>query len=211
MASNLPSSFGQTPSSSQQPLTPPPSMNYKPQMPEMPKIQGGDSNLSLPTILAGVALLLSLISFYGVFMMDHPLSASQKTQLLGIASDLRSLQERDITMSAPVQTTIVLNKSYPMKDLFPSTFEIPLEFILPIDTNLLAIGPNGQPFSAHIQENVPIKVSVPITSETAFGDASIKLQKELPVDAQFTTSVKIGSTYGQEMNSVIEKLESLAK
>ncbi|MCX6772399.1 MAG: hypothetical protein NTV88_01360, partial [Candidatus Micrarchaeota archaeon] len=64
MASNLPSSFGQTPSSSQQPLTPPPSMNYKPQMPEMPKIQGGDSNLSLPTILAGVALLLSLISFY---------------------------------------------------------------------------------------------------------------------------------------------------
>ena len=181
-------------------------MGNRPQMPEMPKMP----STSLPVLLAAVALLLSLISFYGVFFMDHPLSASQKTQILGIASDLRSLEQRDITMTAPVQTTVVLNKNYPMKDMFPSTFEIPLEFNLPIDTNLLAIGPNGQPFSAHIQEDVPIKVSIPVSSEQAFGNASIALNKELPVDAQFTTSVKIGDTYKSELDGIIGKLEKLA-
>ena len=208
MASNLPSSYGSSPTQQQPQFAPPPSTEYKPQMPEMPKLPSGGSSLS--TMIAAVALVLSLISIYGVFFMEHPLSASQKAEIKGISDDLRSLQQRDITMSVPVQTTIVLNKSYPMKDLFPSTFEIPLAFDLPIDTNLLAIGPNGQPFSAHIQENVPIKVSVPITSDTAFGTASITLQKELPVDAQFTSSVTIGNTYSQEMSGMIDKLDKLA-
>lgn len=201
MPSSLPSSFGKTvPTGS---YAPPKGLENKPEMPQL-------SPSNLPLMLAGIALLLSLVSVYGVFFMDRPIGPVQKEALLGIATDLRNLEERDITMSVPVETTIVMNKSYPMKDLFPATFELPLEFVIPIDTNLLAIGPNGQPFSAHIQENIPIKVSVPISSDQAFGSTAIVLNKEIPVDARFSSSVKIGATYNQELDGIIAKLEKLA-
>ena len=201
MPSSLPSSFGK--SVSTRPIAPPSSMESHPEMPHV-------SASNLPMILAGIALILSLASIYGVFFVDRPLSPAQKTELLGIASDLRSLQQRDITMSVPIETTILMNKSYPLKDVFPSTFELPLEFVIPLDTNLLAIGPNGQPFSARIQEDIPVKVNVQISSEQAFGATAISFKKELPVDAVFSTSVKIGATYGSELGSIVERLENLA-
>lgn len=202
MPSSLPSSYGKAviPTRS---LEPPSSVESHPEMPHV-------SSSSIPLILAGAALLLSLVSVYGVFFMDRPIGPVQKAELLGIASDLRSLQERDITMSVPVDTTVVLNKSYPLKDVFPSTFELPLEFEIPLDTNLLAIGPNGQPFSARIQENIPIRVKVPISSEQAFGATALTFKKELPVEARFSSSVKIGATYGQELGSIVARLEKLA-
>src|SRR3989344_65194 len=201
MPTSLPSSFGKAVATRD--IAPPSSMASHPEMPHI-------SASNIPTILAAVALLLSLVSLYGVFFMDHPIGPMQKAELLGIASDLRSLEQRDITMTAPVTTTILMNKSYPLKDVFPATFEIPLEFEIPLDTNLLAIGPNGQPFSARIQESIPVKVVVPISSEQAFGATAISFKKELPVDATFSTSVKIGATYGQELGSIVERLENLA-
>lgn len=201
MPSSLPSSFGKGVPTRD--IAPPHSVESHP---EMPKVEAS----SYPLIIASVALILALASLYGVFFMDRPLGANQKAQILGIASDLRTLGQRDITMSMPVETTIRLNKSYPLKDAFPATFEIPLEFEIPIDTNLLAIGPNGQPFSARIQESIPIRIKVPVSSEQAFGSTAISFNKELPVDATFSTSVKIGATYGQELDAVIEKLEKLA-
>jgi len=202
MPSSLPSSFGKSAIPTGD-ISPPKSMENRP---EMPKV----SPSSLPLILAVIALLLSLISVYGVFFSDKALSSAQKAELAGIASDLRSLEQRDITLSVPITTTVVMNKSYPMKDMFPATFEIPLSFDIPIDTNLIAIGPNGQPFSAHIQDKIPVSVSVPVSSDTAFGSTAITLNKEIPVDAKFTSSVKIGSTYNAELDSIISRLESLA-
>lgn len=202
MPSSLPSSFGgpQVPSQNVPPAR---------SAPSQPVMQAAPSS-NLPLILAGVALALSLLSVYGTFFMDHPLSGNQRAALLGIASDLRSLQQRDITMTAPVQTTVVLNSTYPLAEMFPSTFTIPLQFDLPIDTQLLAIGPNGEPFSAHVQDTVPITVSVPISSAQAFGNSTLTLNKELPVNVQFTSSVKIGDTYKAELDGVISKVEALA-
>src|SRR3989344_9524762 len=201
MPTSLPSSFGKAVATRD--IAPPSSMESHPEMPHV-------SASSLPIILAGMALLLSLVSIYGVFFMDRPIGPVQKAELLVIASDLRSLEQRDITMTAPVETTIVMIKSYPLKDVFPATFEIPLEFEIPLDTNLLAIGPNGQPFSARIQESIPIKIRVPVSSEQAFGATAITFKKELPVDATFSTSIKLGATYGSELNSIISRLEKLA-
>lgn len=161
--------------------------------------------------LGVLAFFLSLLSVYGVYFAERPLSPAQKEALMGVAEDLRALQNRDITLSAPVETTISLDRSYPIKDLFPEEFSIPLEFNIPIDTQMIAVGSNGQPASFRVQESVPIKATIPIQSSKAFGESTIRIQKELPVEATFTSTVKVRAAYGQDLNKIIDKLETLAK
>jgi hypothetical protein len=160
--------------------------------------------------IAVIALLISLACLYGTFFAEKPLSLAQKQALSGIADDLRALQNREIVSSSPVQTTISLNRSYPIKDLFPPTFNIPLDFEIPIDTQLIAVGASGQPLAFRVQDSVPIKVTVPISSATAFGNNTILIQKELPVQATFTSSIKIRAAYGQNLNAIIDKLDAMA-
>ena len=206
MPSNLPSRFSKPGAA---PPSQPSSQPYS--APSQPASSPDSSPGSiLPLFLAVMALAISLASFYGAFFMEHPLSPAQKTTLAGIADDLRTLQSREVTMTAPVQTTIYLNKSYPIKDLFPANFDMPLEFEIPIDTQMIAIGSTGQPMTFRVQESVPIKVTVQISSAKAFGSNTIQINKELPVEATFTSSVKVRSAFGRDLNEIISKLDSLA-
>ncbi len=154
-----------------------------------------------------LALLVALACFYGVFLGDRTVSESQKADLRGIAKELRSLQERDITLSAPLQTTLTVDKTYPIADLFPANFELPLDFEIPLDTQLVGISSTGQPVTFRLQESLPIRANIPINSKTAFGTETIRLQKQIPVEAKFSSSVKVRAAYGQELNGIIDRLE----
>jgi len=206
MPSNLPSSFSR---GSPKPYTPPVEKYAAPSRP-VPEValQGGAGNITM--IVAVLALALALLSVYGTYFIEKPLSSVQKMQLQGIAEDLRTLQNRDIVMTAPVSTTISLNKSYPIKDLFPSEFNIPLSFIIPIDTQLVGLSGTGQPVQFRVQEEVPIQATIPISSAKAFGNSTIQIMKELPVEAKFTSAIKIRAAYGQDLNKIIDKIESVA-
>ena len=206
MPSNLPSSFSRPGASKPYSATDAASTGA----PEMAHSGGGSSNITM--IVSVIALAIALLSAYGAFFMERPLSASQKTQLLGIAEDLKTLQDRDIVMTAPVSTTISLDKSYPIKDLFPPEFDIPLSFMIPIDTQLVGLSvATGQPVQFRVQEEVPIQTTIPISSAIAFGNNTIRIQKDLPVEAKFTSAIKIRAAYGQDLNNIIDKLESVAK
>lgn len=201
MPSNLPSSYLHP--SSKKPFELPKSETEQQQA--KPSGEPG-----ITTLLAALALALSLLSFYGAYFMEKPLSPHQKEQLKGIADDLRALQNRDIVLSAPVSTTINLDRSYPIKDLFPQEFEIPLKFVIPINTQLVGISTTGQPVQFRVQEQVPIQVTVPISSATAFGNHTIRIKKEIPVDVRFTSSIKVKTAYGQDLNKIIDRLEEIA-
>jgi len=206
MPSNLPSSFSRPGASSQQ---------YSPPQQPAPPAQHAalpaqSENSSLYIYISILALIIALASFYGVFFMEKPLLPSQKEALSGIADDLRTLQNRNMEFSAPVSTTIYLDRSYPIKDLFPAEFDIPLEFQIPINTRLIGVGGSGQTISFQVQENVPIKASIPINSAIAFGNNTIRIKKELPVDTKFTSSVSVRAAYGQDLNKIIDKINILA-
>ena len=205
MPSNLPSSYSHP--SAGKPYSAP---EAQPKPQEAPAMQPAQAGGNLVTIVAVLALALALASVYGTFFMDRPISASQKAQLSGIADDLRSLQNRDIVMTAPVSTTISLNKSYPIKDMFPSEFDIPLAFSIPIDTELVGLSSTGQPVRFTMQEDVPIQATIPISSASAFGNSTILIQKEIPVEAKFTSSIKIRAAYGQDLNNIIDKIDAVA-
>ncbi|MCX8198234.1 MAG: hypothetical protein N3F07_03530 [Candidatus Micrarchaeota archaeon] len=208
MASNLPSSFSSRASSTSS-SEPNVSPQYSPTPEPRPKpASSADSSAAL--FIAILALGISLVSLYGVFFAEKPLGASQKEALLGIAKDLRSLQAKEISLSAPVSTSLAINQSYPIKEVFPETFEIPLEFSIPVDTQLVAVSTTGQPVVFKVQESIPVKVKIPISSASAFGSHSIKLNKTIPVDVRLTSTVKIKAAYGTELNNIIDRLEAIA-
>lgn len=204
MTSNLPSSFSRITASGQ----------VKPPAASAPQKQfvpsgSGDSNAPF-MFLSILALLLSIASFYGAFYADRPLSPAQKEALKGISDDLRSLQNRDITLAAPVSTTVSLDEEYPTREMFPETFNLVADFEIPLDTQLIAVSGTGQTVSFRVQESVPVKATIPISSYKAFGNSTVRIKKDLPVDTKFSSVVKVRAAYGKEMSAIIEKLDRLA-
>jgi hypothetical protein len=174
-----------------------------------PRISGSPDS-SAVLFIAILSLGISIVSLYGVFFAERPLSASQREALIGISAELKSLQTRDITLSAPVSTAVTLDKSYPIKEMFPATFDIPIEFSIPVDTQLIAVSTTGQPVAFRVQESIPIKAVIPISSAQAFGNNTIRINKTMPVDAKFTSTVKIRAAYGTELNNIIDRLDALS-
>jgi hypothetical protein len=164
----------------------------------------------LPLLLAIIALGLSAASLYFSLYGEKQLTAAQKSELLGIATDLQALQNKDITISAPVKTTVFLNTTVPIKEMFPATFDMPLEFEIPIDTQLVGISTTGQPVSFRVVESVPIKSTITVVSSKAFGTSTVRIQKAVPLDVELASNVKIRSAYRQELNSIIDRLDRLA-
>ncbi|MEM4554749.1 MAG: hypothetical protein QXT25_02795 [Candidatus Anstonellaceae archaeon] len=210
MASNLPSSFLRGGGASS--YTPPSQKSYTASSSEADaSASQKQDNSGLALILAGIALLLSLASFYLSFFAEKPLSEYQKQQLLGIADDLRSLQNREIRMTAPTQTYVRINKTYPIGDMFPESFDVPLEFTIPISTQLVGVSAAGHPVVFRVEESVPVKTKVRINGSKAFAGHNITLNKELPMEAVWSSEIRVRAAYGQDLNDIIDRLEALAK
>ena len=201
MASNLPSSFSR-PSAAQEKQSSP-----LPQKPFAPSGSGDGNTLFI--FLSILSLLISIASFYGAFYSDKPLSAGQKEALRGIADDLRALQNRDVILAAPVAATLSLDQQYQSRDMFPPTFTLNADFNLPLDTTLVGVSPTGQTVSFRVQESIPIKAAIPISSSSAFGDTTIRIKKDFPVTAKFSSTLKVRGAYGKELNSIIDRINNL--
>jgi hypothetical protein len=204
MASNLPSSFSRGGSAAPQPdkaaFQPPKQQAFTPT---------GSSDTAPFMFLSIIALLISLASFYGAFYAEHPLSPAQKAALAGIADDLRSLQNQDVTLAAPVSGTLHLDQAYPASQMFPDTFTITADFNIPVDTEIVAVSATGQPVQFRMQENIPVNATIPISSAKAFGNQTIRISKDFPVDARFSSSIKVRAAYGSQLNSIIDRLDNL--
>lgn len=208
-SSNIPSGLrGRQPgavSSGAFPTSPPPAAFPQQKPPMQP--QGS----SMPMLLSALALILALVALLVAFTVPSPLSSSQKQELKEIADALRSLQSKDITMTTPIRTTVYIDKSFPLQDIFPPTFSLPLSFNVPVNTQLVGISSSGQPAIFRVNESVPIVASVPIDSEKTFGNSYITIKKEIPIDSRFNAAVSIRAAYGSELNKIIDKLDAMGQ
>ena len=121
------------------------------------------------------------------------------------------MQSKDITMTTPIRTTVYINKSFPLQDIFPPTFSLPISFNIPVNAQIVGISSSGQPVIFRVNESVPIVASVPIDSEKTFGNSFITIQKDIPIDSRFDAAVSIRAAYGSELNKIIDKLDQLAQ
>ena len=165
----------------------------------------------MPILIASLALVVALAALFVAFTIPSPLSSQQKQELKEISDALRSLQSKDITMTTPIRTTVYINKSFPLQDIFPPTFSLPISFNIPVNAQIVGISSSGQPVIFRVNESVPIVASVPIDSEKTFGNSFITIQKDIPIDSRFDAAVSIRAAYGSELNKIIDKLDQLAQ
>jgi ACT domain-containing protein len=179
----------------------PPTLAYP-----MPDRRGGGGATN---IIAIVALLIAIASLaFSVFVSSAQYDAIKK-EAKDIASDLRALKEKDITVTAPVTATAKIDKTIPASDIFPATFYLPLDFKLPIETKLNAIDPNGRPIQFTVNDSVTVKANIPIDTTSTMAQDLLTIKQDIPVNMELTTNITIGSAYGKELDSIIGKLEKM--
>jgi hypothetical protein len=166
----------------------------------------------VPIILSILALLLAISAIYISMNTSRPLDASEKAELAKMAESLRSIQSSDISFSVPIKTTVSVDRSIPFSEMFPPGFSVPLQFSVPIKGNVVAVAPDSNTIvSYYIDDEIPVNISVPIDTATAFAGKSIRINKDIPIESRFTVPVNIKAAYGSELNDIIDSLDKLSK
>ncbi len=163
---------------------------------------------ALPLGVAAVALILAMAALFLAWDANSKL-VGIKVEAKALAQDVKTLGDKRITLSAPVRTTTGINKTIPLGSLLASTFSIPLDFQIPVNTTLVAIGSNGQPTTFAVKDSVNIRADIPVDTEKAMAGQYLTISETIPVDTQLTTNVTLSTLYGTEIADIANRLERI--
>lgn len=173
----------------------------------------GTGASSLPLILSIIALLLGATSLY-ISMNNSSgagITATDRTQLAGIAQDLRSLQQKEFSATSPdLQTVVSVEKSFPLSDILPQTFYLPLSLNIPVQGMVSGISANGQVATFRVNDTLQLRASVPVDMTNATKSIMVNINKEIPITTRIRSSFKISMVFGDELNSIIQRLEAMS-
>ncbi len=172
---------------------------------------GNGEGLPLPLLLSIIALLLGAGALYLTLTAPHGLSPDDRAQLAGITADLRTIQQKQITLTSPLHTTVYIEKSFPASDIFPSNFALPLVLSVPVDTTVTAQSNTGQLVPLHINDTIDVRSEIPIDLNKTLSGVPITIRKEIPIDTQFSVNLQVSAVYGKELNDLIGRLEKLSQ
>jgi hypothetical protein len=158
-----------------------------------------------------ISLLLSSAAFYSTMFMPHQLSPDQKNELKAIADNLRAIQQKDITMTSPLNTTAYIDEAFPAGDIFPNSFAIPLVGKVVINQEVPAQTTSGQIVNLKVNATIPVFTQVQIDPDTSLNATRIIIKKEIPIKTNFFATYKVQALYGKELNTIIDQVENLSK
>jgi hypothetical protein len=185
---------------------------WKPPEREKPPSEPSSLSSFVPIVLSMLALLLAMSAIYISMNASRPLNPSEKAELAIMAESLRTIQSRDVSFSVPIKTTVLVDRSIAFSEMFPPGFSVPLVFSIPIKGNVVAVAPDSNTIIPYyIDDEIPVNISVPVDTATAFAGKAIRINKEIPIESRFTVPVNIRAAYGSELNDIIDSLDKLSK
>ena len=167
----------------------------------------------LPIVLSIIALLLGASALYITLnnAQSTGISAADRAVLGGIANDLRSLQQKQFTAASPdLQTTVSVEKSFPLSDIMPQNFAIPISMDIPVQGNVIATSGTGQAVSLHLNDTLHVRTSVPIDLTNSTSGIMVNINKDVPITTRIRSSFTFSMVFGDELNSIIQKLDELS-
>lgn len=173
---------------------------------------GNSGGSSWPLILSIIALLLGATSLYFSLcktMAAPTFSAADRASLRSIAADMRAMQKKEFTLSSQdTQTIVKIEKSFPLSDILPDDYTIPISINIPLQSSVSAISPNGQVVPLRINENLTIRTQIPLNlSKTDAANLMVNINQEVPVSTRIRGTIPISTVFPSEFNSIITKLE----
>jgi len=176
---------------------------------------GGSTGSSLPLILSIVALLLAASAlFFSVSKTSEPvISQVDRESLRAIASDLRQMQKKEFTLSSQdTQTVVKIEKSFPLSDILPDDFSVPISFSIPLQAQVQAISTSGQVVPLRISENITVRAQVPFNlSKADSAEMMVHVNQDMPVSTRIRGTIPISVVFPSEFNSIITKLEAMGE
>jgi hypothetical protein len=180
-----------------------------PRMPnvEMPKFSAGGSGNGAPNIVVIGIGIIALLALYLAFSAYSEVG-KMKAEARGVADDLRSLRDKDALITAPIQGTVTIRKDVPVAQALGSATAVGT-LTIPIRTTMVGRSTTGTVFEVPIDQNI----TVDVTSLLDFSGSqeSIAINEEIPVESGATMKVSLKQVAGDELNSMIDRLESVAK
>ena len=182
--------------------------------PDMAPGNGGSGGSSLPLILSIIALLLGATSLYlslSKSSAGQSLTASDRDSIRSIAADMRAMQKKEFTLSSQdTQTIVKIEKSFPLSDILPDDYSIPVTMSIPLQASVSAISPNGQVVPLRVSENLTIRTQIPLNiSKSDAANLMVNINQEVPVSTRIRGTIPISTVFPSEFNSIITKLEIL--
>ncbi len=172
----------------------------------------GSGGSSLPLILSIIALLLGAASLY--ISLNNTsgagISAGDRAQLMGIAQDLRLLQQKQFSATSPdLQTVVSVEKSFPLSDILPTTFYVPLSMNIPIQGMVTGVSANGQVATFRVNDTLQLRANVPVDMTNSTRSIIVNINKDIPITTRIRSSFQISMVFGDELNSIIQRLETI--
>jgi hypothetical protein len=182
--------------------------------PDMAPNNGGSGVSSLPLILSIIALLLAATSLYlsiSKTASGPALSLADRESIRAIASDLRTMQKKEFTLSSQDTKTIVkIEKNFPISDILPKDFSVPVTLSIPVQSTVSAVSANGQVVPLRINENLTVRTQLFFDlSKSDTSDSMVSLNQEVPVSTRIRGTIPISTVFPAEFNSIVTRLEQL--
>ncbi len=157
-------------------------------------------------ILSIIAIILSILAIFLVLTS----SGIDKTELKGIASDLRALNNKQVSITVPIKSDLYFNNAIPSNQLFKGSQIVPVYFEIPINQTMKGKDiRTGIPVEVQIQENVIVQGDIIIDLSTS--NISLELNEPAKAVGNTTSIVTVKDVYGMEISSIADRLDKLSE
>lgn len=155
-------------------------------------------------ILPILAIILSLIAISLVLTQGI-----DKNELKGIASDLRALNNKQISINIPIESNLTFN-DIPSNQLFNGKQIIPVYFEIPITQTMKGKDiRTGILMEVEINDNILVQGD--ITIDLTNSNVSLQLNKPAKAVGETTSIILVRDVYGNEISSIAERLDRLSE
>lgn len=171
-----------------------------------PQISSRSNTQITPNILSLIAIILSLIAIFLVLTSQ----GIDKNELKGIASDLRALNNKELSINVPIESELYFNNAIPSNQLFKGKQIIPVYFEIPITQTMKGKDiRTGIPLEVEITDKVIVKgnISIDLTNS----NISLQLNEPAKAFGNTTSVITVKDVYGYEISSIAERIDKLSK
>lgn len=161
-------------------------------------------------IISFLALLFAVISLFMSISGASGISSSDKAELGKVAQSLREIQQKEIVLTSPLKTTVVVEDSFPITDILPSDFTLYIDETIPIDSQIIGRSNTGQSVTFNIVDDLRVRSEVPIDTQKSLAGVNVNINREVPIETRFSATLKVNAVYGKELNDIINRLETIA-
>jgi len=165
-------------------------------------------------VISVIALLLAASALY--LEISKPtaaaISPSDRAAMRSIAADLRSMQQKEFITSSPgITTNVQVDKSFPLSDILPANFSLPVSADIPIQSLVTAINQNGQVATFRLNDTLHIRAQIPVDVSKSDKGMLVTIHQAIPVNTRISGSFKFSNVFPSEFNSMIQTLEQMGR